>query len=220
MSRVTGKAREYTFRHPTLNPTAAEDLPTPFETEVIRNFREHPSLTEAAGVQVTGRGQLFYLAQSVRITDPACLTCHSTSDRAPAGMVAKYGLTRGFGWQLGDVVGAQMLTVPLTDQLRGVARLLGLLAAGLVLAFAISYFALSAALEFMVVRPLNVLATAADGASRGAFGVLTSLRSGIREIRILGASIERLRLSLMKALQELDRPTERDGNVPPGSGPC
>ena len=81
-------------------------------------------------------------------------------------MVAKYGPLRGFGWKLGDTVGAQVLTVPLTEQLRGVIGLVGILAAGLLIVFGIAYLALSAALDRLLIRPLDTLASAADAASR------------------------------------------------------
>lgn len=211
---VSGKARQYSYRQPTVNPTTPEDAPTPFEMEVIRRFRDNPSLTEVTGVQDNPQGQLFYLAQPVRVSGEACLVCHSTPDRAPAAMVAKYGPLRGFGWKLGDTVGAQVLTVPLTEQLRGVIGLVGILAAGLLIVFGIAYLALSAALDRLLIRPLDTLASAADAASRSASPGLELPQSGVREVRELGSAISRLRLSLIKALQELEKPETRGGDVP------
>ena len=201
---VSGKARQYSFRQPTVNPTSPEDAPTPFEMDVIRRFRDNPSLNEATGVQDTPQGQLFYLAQPVRIKDEACLACHSTPDRAPTAMLAKYGPLRGFGWKLADTVGAQILTVPLTEQLRGVIGLVGVLAAGLLIVFGIAYVALSAALDRLLIRPLGALASAADAASRSASADLQPPQSGVREVVELGNAITRLHLSLTKALQELE----------------
>ena len=64
-------------------------------------------------------GKVFYLAQPIRIEDAECLTCHSSPDRAPRAMLAKFGAVDGFGWKLHDTVGMEILTVPLTEQLRG-----------------------------------------------------------------------------------------------------
>jgi len=211
---VSGKARQYSFRQPAVNPTTPEDAPTPFEIEVIRRFRDNPSLTEATGVRDNPQGQLFYLAQPVRVSDEACLVCHSTPDRAPAAMVAKYGPLRGFGWKLGDTVGAQILTVPLTEQLRGVIGLVGILATGLLIVFGIAYLALSAALDRLLIRPLGTLANAADTASRSASPGPELPQSGVREVRELGNAIGRLHLSLTKALQELEKPESRGGDTP------
>jgi hypothetical protein len=158
---VSGDVQFYTFRNPTLNPTNLDDRPEPFDIEVTRRFRDNSALNEVTGVRDTGDQKLFFLARPIRVA-PACLTCHSTPERAPAGMVAKYGPNNGFGWVLGDTVGIQMLTVPLTQPLRGMTRLVAILAAGLLAVFAIAYLALSAALDAMVARPLADLARAAD----------------------------------------------------------
>jgi hypothetical protein len=40
------------------------------------------------------------------------LQCHSTPDKAPPGMVKLYGNANGFGWHSGDIVGAQIVSVP------------------------------------------------------------------------------------------------------------
>ena len=200
---VSGKARLYSFRQPALNPTSPEDQPTPFEMETIRRFQANPAMNDLTGVRDTPQGSLFYLAEPIRIHNESCLVCHSTPDRAPPAMIAKYGPLRGFGWKVGDTIGAQILTVPLTEQLRGVIGLVGILAAGLLAVFVTAYIALSAALDRMLIRPLDQLARAADLASRSAPAELALPESGVREIGDLGLAIGRLRQSLTLALRDL-----------------
>ena len=48
----------------------------------------------------------------------ACLTCHSTPEVAPATMIKLYGPANGFGWKLNEVVGAQVVSVPMALPLR------------------------------------------------------------------------------------------------------
>jgi len=208
---VSGTAQLYTFRFPSMSPTNPNDRSEPFDIEVIRRFRDNPALDEATGVREAGTDKLFYLARSIRVTDTVCLECHSTSERAPAGMVARYGPNNGFGWQMGETVGAEMLTVPLTEPLRGTVRLVGILAAGLLAVFVVAYLALSAALDVMVARPLAELARAADGQSLSAAPSPRLPHSGVREIRLLGAAIERLRTSLDKALAALNAEARPEG---------
>ena len=209
-----GKAREYSFRQPTVNPTSPEDEPTAFEMGVIERFRKNGALKELTGVQTTDSAQLFYLAEPVRVTDEACLSCHSTPDRAPQAMVAKYGPYRGFGWKLGDIVGAEILSVPLSQQLKDVLGLVGILAGGLLVVFALAYFALSAALDRLLIQPLDFLTSAADRASKSATSPFTPPQSSVREVYDLGGAIGRLRQSLVSALKELDNPEYRRGSAP------
>jgi len=208
---VTGMASAYTYREPALNPTSPNDRATPFDVELIGRFRDDSNLSELSGVYDTGREQLFYLTRPIRISDAQCLSCHSEPTRAPAAMLVKYGRENGFGWKLGEVIGIQLLTVPLTQQLTGTLELVALLTGGLFVLFGICYLALSFSLDQTVVRPLRALSHAADMVSRSAGGSVHVPRTGIRELHILADALERMRLSMMKALAELHRDRGEDG---------
>jgi protein-histidine pros-kinase len=139
----------------------------------------------------------------MRIKDPNCLICHDTPARAPKAMLAKYGPNNGFGWHMGDIIAVQLLTVPVTQQFRSTVALVGILIGGLALIFAVAYFALTAAMEATVAAPLSRLAKAAEQASRSTSIVSELPGSGAREIRVLAEAIQRLRISLMKALAQI-----------------
>jgi len=118
-------------------------------------------------------------------------------------MVAKYGPNNGFGWHVGEIVGVQLLTVPVTQQFRSTLELVSILIGGLALIFAIAYFALTAAMEASVAGPLEKLARAADDGSRSSVTTPELPSAGAREIRVLADAIQRLRVSLVKALSQL-----------------
>jgi protein-histidine pros-kinase len=192
----------YTYREPALKPTNPADLPTPFEVALIDKFRDDPGLKELAGVRDEGNGRLYYVARPI-VAHEACLACHDTPQRAPAGMVAKYGPANGFGWKAGEIVAIQSLTVPAAEELRETGEIALILGGGLLVVFVATYFALTLSIDALVVRPLHALAAAADSASRDSEARMTLPMSGAREIREIGSAIERLRLSLAKALKRL-----------------
>jgi HAMP domain-containing protein len=208
--------RAYTYREPALNPTSPADLATPFEVELIRRFRADPALDEISGIRATDTDRLFYLSRPIRVTQERCLACHGTPDRAPPAMVAKYGSTAGFGWRMGETVGIQILTVPLTEAMKGSLELVGLLGLGLALVFGVAYVALTLSLDAMVVRPLRSLSSAASAASQSSDTRRPLPRSGAGEIRDLAEAIERLRTSLGKALAQLGNRGEARGAPLPG----
>ena len=43
----------------------------------------------------------------------SCLECHSTADKAPVEMIKLYGSANGFGWKMNDIIGAQIVSVPM-----------------------------------------------------------------------------------------------------------
>ena len=190
----------YSYREPALNPTSLDDRPTPFDVELTEHFRDNPSLKDLEGVRQDGGRTVFYLARPIRITDQQCLTCHGTSDRAPKAMVARYGTVNGFGWAMGETVGVQALSIPIAEELRGTTELAMTLAAGLLAIFIVTYVALTASLQVMLVRPLRALARSADMASKTNDAHIELPHSGVSEIHGLADAIGRLRLSLRKAL--------------------
>ena len=200
---VSAGDHAYTYREAALNPTSVADRAGPFEVELIREFRNDSSTKELRGILDQNGQRLFYLARPIQIKDAKCIICHDTPERAPKMMVAKYGPNNGFGWKLNDIVGVQLLTVPVTQQFRSTLELVGILMGGLALIFAVAYFALTAAMEATVAAPLEKLTEAADQASRSTSASPELPTAGAREVRTLAEAIQRLRISLAKALAQL-----------------
>ncbi|HEY4114473.1 MAG TPA: DUF3365 domain-containing protein [Rhizomicrobium sp.] len=200
---VSADDHAYTYREAALNPTSVSDRAGPFEVDLIRQFRNAASTKELRGILDQNGQRLFYLARPIQITDAKCLICHDTPDRAPKSMLAKYGPNNGFGWKLGEIEGVQLLTVPVTQQFRSTLELVGILMGGLALIFAVAYFALTAAMEATVAAPLERLTEAADQASRSTAAAPELPTTGAREVRVLAEAIQRLRVSLAKALSQL-----------------
>lgn len=199
---VQGVYPGYTYREPALKPTNPNDLPTPFEVGLINRFRNDPKLKELTGVRDDGDGRVYYVARPIVAQEP-CLVCHDTPQRAPPGMIAKFGPVNGFGWKANEIVAIQSLTVPAAEELRETGEMAMILGGGLLLVFIATYFALAISIDSLVVRPLTVLAKAADAASRESGAAMPLPQSGAREIRDIAAAIERLRLSLAKAMKRL-----------------
>jgi protein-histidine pros-kinase len=202
--RVQKDYSGYVYREPAFKPTNPDDLPMPFEVELLDKFRAMPELKELKGVRNDGKGNVYYLARPLRAQE-SCLGCHDTPERAPAAMVAKYGPQNGFGWKLNEVVALQSLTIPAAAELRETGEIAMMLAGGLLLVFLVTYFALTLSIDSLVVRPLKALELAADAASTSHDSNVVLPASGAREIRSIAAAIERLRESLRKSLQQLSK---------------
>jgi hypothetical protein len=55
--------------------------------------------------------KLFTLSKPIR-AESSCLACHGRAEDAPPGVKKMYGIGNGFNWQLNDVIGAQIVSVP------------------------------------------------------------------------------------------------------------
>jgi HAMP domain-containing protein len=139
----------------------------------------------------------------LRIGDPKCLQCHSSVDIAPATMIDQYGAANGFGWQLKDVVGAQIVSIPYQLPLQRAHDTLQNFVYLLVALFLFLFVTVNILLTLLVVRPVRRLATIADQVSLGAMDAPDFPIKGSDEIGALGASFNRMRRSLVEALKML-----------------
>jgi protein-histidine pros-kinase len=108
------KYLEFGYKEATLNPTNLRDRAVDWEADVIAEFQKNESETEVIGHRSTPIGSVLFISAPIRVDDQSCLDCHSTVERAPAEMVKLYGSSNGFGWKMGDIVGAQIVSVPAT----------------------------------------------------------------------------------------------------------
>ena len=105
---------EYSYKEATLNPTNPRDRTTDWEADIVQIFRNDPSRTEVVGERLQGPVPALYIAKPIKVTSPSCLTCHATAATAPPTMLKLYGEANGFGWKQDEIIGAQIVTVPVS----------------------------------------------------------------------------------------------------------
>ena len=209
-TEVLGKLQktypDYSYKEATLNPTNPRDRALEWEADVIGEFKKSPEAKEFIGQRETPAGRALYIARPIRINDAACLRCHSTVDAAPKTLVDKYGPANGFGWQLHEVVGAQLVSVPMTVPLARSQQTWLALMALLAAVFVAIGVLLNALLWMMVIRPVTRMAALAERVSLGKGDAPAFDTRGRDEIGVLAQSFNRMRRSLTTAMKMLDAP--------------
>lgn len=197
--------RNYMYKEATLNPTNPRDRAVDWEVDVVNRFRQNTEVKELVGERDGAFGRTLYLAQPLQIKNPACLACHSSVDAAPQTMIDLYGTANGFGWKPDEIVGAQVVSVPESVAiLRAndlVSKILYLLS-GL---FVVLFIALNLMLATLVLRPIKRLGTIADQVSLGQMDAPEFPAKGRDEMATLGQSFNRMRRSLVEALEMLEK---------------
>ncbi len=203
--RMGGSDSNYIYKAAVLNPTNSRDKAFEWEADVVEEFRAEPSTMRIVGVRPTTRGDSLYLARPITITDDACLACHGDPANAPKTLLAKYGPANGFGWKLNEIIGAQIVSVPLSGALEE-ARLAFVVFMGLLLVmFATFIIVLNAMLKSVVIRPVTTMSEIADQVSKGDLDVPAFDVSGKDEVATLAGSFNRMRRSVEKAMRMLDK---------------
>jgi len=195
---------EYEYKEATLNPSNPRDRTTDWEADVVNEFRRDPSKTEFIGERNTPQGRSLYLSHPIQVTDPKCLSCHSTPEEAPPSLIKEYGPSNGFGWKLNEIIGAQIVSVPMSVPVGMANQALGTLLATLAGVFLATLVVLNVLLRFAVTGPLTRLAATADDISRGNLAAPDFETKGSDEVSVLAGSFNRMRISLQKALAMLD----------------
>lgn len=198
--RLQKKYPDFTYREATLNPTNQRDHVAPWEEEVVARFR-NGDMTEIVGERTSERGPMLYIARPIQIKNAACLTCHSNPNEAPASLRAKYGDQNGFGWKLEEVVGAQIISVPVDLPVRNAEHAFITFSAVLVGQFVVLFILLNVMLTKLVVNPIARVSQLSDEISKGNLDLPEFEESGTMEIKQLHASFNRMRRSIEKAMK-------------------
>ena len=191
---------DYTYKEAALNPTNPEDRASDWESDTIHELRDHPGQVQAIGDRSTPTGPALYIAKPIKAAEE-CLECHSLPSAAPPAMLAAYGSANGFGWKKDEIVGAQIISVPLSVPVSIADRASHRLLLFLFLITLLAILALDAGVYWFVIRPLRIVSDTADRVSRGEKNVPPVQINGKDEIASVASSFNRMQLSLAKALK-------------------
>jgi HAMP domain-containing protein len=198
------KYPDFSYKEATLNPTNPRDRAVEWENDVVNNFRNNAESKETTGERETPSGRMLYIARPIQIKDPACLACHSVPSAAPASMIKLYGENNGFGWKHQEIIGAQVVSVPMSLAVKNANDAFMVFMGSLATIFVVTFLVLNVMLSFMILRPITRMSAAADQISQGDFDV-PEFGRGRDEIATLGISFNRMRRSLQKALKLIER---------------
>lgn len=204
ITKVRKKYPDYNYKEATLNPTNPVDKATDWETDIVNHFRGHDDVTEMVGERDTPTGRMLYLGIPIKITNAACLSCHSTPDAAPSTMIQAYGSSNGFGWQHNEIVGAQIVSIPMHLPLDRAHNTFVTFMTSLISVFVGIIVLINVMLHFMVIKPVTALAAKANEVSLGALHSEELTIKGSDEISSLGHSFNRMHRSLTSAVSLLE----------------
>jgi protein-histidine pros-kinase len=205
MNQLRKKYPDYAYKEAALNPTNPRNRAVEWESDIVYEFRNNAERKEISGTRLTPTGMSLFLARPFQIKDPACLSCHTTAETAPASMVKLYGTNNGFGWKLNEVIGAQVVSVPMSLPIQNANRAFYTFMASLSGVFVVLFVILNLMLSVLIVRPITQMSDAADRISTGDMEIPEFAESGRDEVSLLARSFNRMRRSLEKAISLIDQ---------------
>lgn len=182
--------------HNFMNPV---NKPDEFEARALEKIRNN-HLPEYAEMTPDS----FRFARTLYV-QASCLTCHGSAENAPADVKIRYGTERGFGFKEGEVAGIISVRLPVRSFWQVTTDVVNPLQVALLVG---AFVAAVLFIQLAVVRPIKRVTRAAERISVGQqadLGAAGLKRTSGNEIHQLILATERLRASLMLAMQRLTK---------------
>lgn len=183
---------DFFYREVTNNPTNPRDRADDFEGAILTSFRQDPEAGEISGFRTLESETVFYSARPLRLTSESCLQCHSSPQVAPASLINTYGPQNGFGWELGDVIAAQMIYVPATEVINSATARLNVVMAGVIAVFVVVVLVVNTLLRREVVRPVVAVAALAEKIGHGEVTEADLSEANVKRLEQRGDEIGRM----------------------------
>ncbi|MGK7897482.1 MAG: DUF3365 domain-containing protein [Xenococcus sp. (in: cyanobacteria)] len=193
----------FIFKDAAPNPTNLRDKADRFETDLVKEFQDQGA-SQKNGWRDFSFGKAFYTARPFRIKKQSCLVCHSIPENAPKSLLTTYGTENGFGWQLNEIVAAQIVYVPAEEIFASVRRSFMITLGILIGTFLSIVFVLNFFLKRTVIQRIRKISKTAQAVSRG------DLKADFEEdskdeIGILVIAFNRMKSSVEVAMKLLNQ---------------
>ncbi len=203
--RTSPQYLSYFYKEAASNPTNPRDMADAFEFGLLEAMRaDAVANANMSGFTMRDGVEVFYTARPLRVTSDSCLACHSTPEQAPASLIATYGSQNGFGWQVGEIIAAQVVYVPASDVV-GTAQTWVTI---LMVVFGVTLFVLMLAarslLQVAVVVPMEQIAgTARSAADDASWSPTADQIASVSSIAVRGDEIGQTARHFKHLLQEM-----------------
>ena len=121
-------------------------------------------------------------------------------------MLTQYGRQNGFGWKLNEIIGAQIVSVPMAVPLANAANSLYLSLALLAGVFVLLILLINLLLSLLIILPVLRMSQVAGDVSMGKPNVEEYVKSGSDEVATLSVSLNRMKRSVDESIKLLEAP--------------
>ena len=196
-----GMQGSYSIRNVSDNPLNPDNRPEALESELLSRFRADKQLDELRVEGLLG-GQQMLVRSAPIVSAKGCLRCHGDPDQVPIQITADYGRGAGYNYRIGDVVGVELVGVPIAN-VDALALKRSLVATGLLtLMFAIVFMTINLLVRHYLISPLLKITETAHAVAKGELDRSMNIERN-DEIGDLARSVELLRRSFAQLMKRM-----------------
>lgn len=145
----------YKYREVAINPTNPSHKANESEALAISRLGA-AGQDESFFTAGTGDVATLHYMKAIRVSSESCLKCHGDVKDAPQAILSRYGSSGGFGWKVGEVIGAQVVSVPAAAAAREANRAFITYMTIALGSFLLSFLVLNFILSRIVLSPMEV----------------------------------------------------------------
>jgi len=205
LAKLRTQFPDFSYREAALNPFNQTNRAVTWEMDIIREFKTDPAKKELLTERSTPIGQVLNFSRPI-VAEQSCLRCHESSDVAPLAMIALYGRQNGFGFSVNEVMGAEIVSIPMAVPLANAVKALCWSLLLLAAVFALLIIVANLLINFAIIRPVLRMSRVAQDVSMGKEDVEEYVKRGSDEVASLSASLNRMRRSLDESIKLLSAP--------------
>lgn len=150
------KARYY-FKNCAINARTPANEADPHERAFIQELNSNPALQVRSDIMRIDGQPFFVVLRRGETMLESCLMCHSTPERAPKGLVDLYGPKRSFDRNLGEVISAVSIRIPMTEAYAEADRFTWGLSGLLIFVLFAMYLAQLFLYRTLILKPLQII---------------------------------------------------------------
>ncbi|MGM0417431.1 MAG: c-type heme family protein [Thermodesulfobacteriota bacterium] len=107
--------KEYYYKEAAVNARNPENEADEIEKEFIEKINKSSDIKKDSSIRKIGNKTYFVTLRRGETMEKSCLRCHSKPEQAPKDLVSEYGSQRSFDRDLGEVVSAISVRIPLNE---------------------------------------------------------------------------------------------------------
>jgi len=105
---------EYYYKECAINARSLENEADEYEAFFLKKVNSDPGFSYQSNVRTIDGKPYFTVLRRGEVLEEECLRCHSTPENAPAGLVEIYGPERSFHRNIGEVISAISIRIPIS----------------------------------------------------------------------------------------------------------
>ena len=207
LTRLGERLPDFTYRQVALEPVHVRNRATHREVSIIRRFIEDPGLEDVSGVFSEPAPARYYLARPLYAPADGCAACHGEFAAATAREEAPHHSARDLQWKTGDLLGTEIVEIPLSTAWKTSVSSMVITTAGLACVFLVTGVVFLMIFRRAVSVPLETLSREAEQLSLAPLAEEHALTPQDGPFARLALALQRLRASIRYSV-EGDGPNE------------